>query len=166
MQISNHLAVSLGNILYQKIRIGIVFQRILCIFTSEKFGKQLCRSRDCLSCSNPFFLELLHKLEVFYEWMVLTRDASRQLNRAWCGLFSVELVSMFKFNLLYTIESPHEIQVPIASAELSVSNHFQPVCLLFGNEVGDETVLNSLQLGMVNLSFFEFLSCFFQFFWT
>jgi len=32
--------------------------------------------------------------------------------------------------------------------------------------VGDETVLNSLQFGMVNLSFFEFLSCFFQFFWT
>ena len=80
--------------------------------------------------------------------------------------FPVERKSCLCFAVSDSVKSPHEIQMPGCSSELSVCEHFVSCCLLFFNQCADFLIFYTCQLFFCNGSCFIFASCLFQSFRT
>ena len=162
VEVGYYLPVSLGDVVQEQVEVGVHRLRVLRVVAPVKFGEQLRRCGECLACGDTLLFELSDEPEVLDEGVVLSADASCQADRAWCRLLAVELIAVFEFYLLDAVESPHEVQMPVASPELTVGDHFQAVRLLFGNQVGNQAVFHGFQLPAVCLSFCKLFSCLLQ----
>ena len=94
--------------------------------------------------------ERLHELEVLDEGVVLARDGSHHHGGVGRGLLVVEPVTLATRAALDAAQVPHEVEVPVAAAELSVGHHLEAGGLLLGHQVADGDVLHGLELGGVN----------------
>ena len=162
VQVENHLAVGCGNVVLQLAAVGIDTQRVERVVAAEKLGQQLGRSRQRLLGHNAFLFELLHELVVFDERMGVAADATCQPDGAFRRLLAVELVAVGQLDVLYSLEAPHEIQVPIGAAELTVGDRFQAMGLLLGYQVGDQLVFDFSQLCGRDAAFLKVLASFLQ----
>lgn len=152
MQVAYHLAVGLGDVLLQLGQVGVHALGVERVVATEKLGQKLCRSWKGLPRHDTLLLELLYKLEVLHKRMILAADLSREAQRPLGRLLAMELVAALQLDVLHAAESPHEIQVPVAAAELAIGNDLQAVSLLLGNEVGNQTVFYGLQRAVVYLA--------------
>ena len=94
--------------------------------------------------------EGMHELEVLDEGVVLARDGPHHHRGVGRGLLAVEHVALAARAPLDAAQAPHEVEVPIAAAELSVGHHLEAGGLLLGHQVTDGDVLHALELGGVN----------------
>ena len=58
------------------------------------------------------------------------------------GLLAHEEIAVVELHVLNPSESPHEVEVPVGAAELSVGEQRQTGVLLLGDELGDAGVLD------------------------
>ena len=59
--------------------------------------------------------------------MIRAGKLAGQLDRTLGCLLAMKLVAMLQFDMLHAIESPHKVEMPIAAAELAISD----ICLLY-----------------------------------
>jgi len=84
---------------------------------------------------------------VLDEGMVLSGDLAHDDGGVGRGLLVVEEVALARGAALDALEPPHEVEVPVAAAELAVGDHVEAGGLLLGDEVADSLVLDGLELG-------------------
>ena len=65
------------------------------------------------------------------------------------GLLAHEEIAVVELHMLDPAESPHEIEVPVGAAELSVGEQRQAGGLLLGDKLGDAGVLDAGEPGVV-----------------
>ena len=71
------------------------------------------------------------------------------------GLFALEVVAVVQFHLVNALEAPHEVQVPVAAAELAVRDGVEAGALLLFNQQFDLCIFNFGQGSPVNLTGLE-----------
>ena len=74
----------------------------------------------------------------------------------------MELVALAARAALDALKAPHEVEVPIAAAELAIGHDLQARSFLLGDEVANGRIFNSLELGCVNDARIEIGACLFQ----
>ena len=115
----------------------------------DDLGVGLHGRRDGLAGNLPL-LKGLHKLEVLNKRVVLAGDLASHDGRVRSGLLVVEEVTLARSATLDAVQSPHEVKVPVAAAELAVGDDVEARCLLLGHEVADGLVLHGRKAGRVN----------------
>ena len=105
---------------------------------------------DGLARDLAVLLECLYELEVLDERVVLTGDFAGNDGGIGRGLLVVEHIAGAARAALDTVESPHEVEVPIAAAELTIGDYVQAGGLLFGYEVADGNVFDGLERGVID----------------
>ena len=113
-------AVSFGYVVNEVLGVGIELVGILRVVATEQFGKELCWGRNGLFCLDAFLLELLDKQEILDERMAFACNFACKLQRTFSGLLAMELVTVVKFDVLHSAETPHEVEMPVAATEFSV----------------------------------------------
>ena len=78
--------------------------------------------------------------------MVLAGDGAGHDSGVGRGLLAVELVALARHAVAHAVEPPHEVEVPVAAAELAVGDDVVAGGLLLGHEVADGDVLDGAQL--------------------
>ena len=106
--------------------------------------------------------ERLHELEMLDERVVLAGNRTRDHRGIGRGFFVVELVALAARATLDALKAPHEVEVPIAAAELAIGHDLQARSFLLGDEVANGRIFNSLELGCVNDARIEIGACLFQ----
>ena len=84
--------------------------------------------------------------------MVLTADFSRHAAGTVRGLLALKIIAVIQLDLLDAVEPPHEIEVPVAPAELAVRNHMVAECLLLPDQIRDTGIFHLAKLLAGNLS--------------
>ena len=111
-----------------------------------ELGEGLRRRGKRLLGDDALLLELLHELVVLHERVVLAGDGSGHDSGVGRGLLAVELVALARHAVAHAVEPPHEVEVPVAAAELAVGDDVVAGGLLLGHEVADGDVLDGAQL--------------------
>ncbi len=82
--------------------------------------------------------------------MVLAGDLARDDGGVCGGLLVVEHVARTRRATLDALQAPHEVEVPVAAAELAVGDDVEAGGLLFGYEVADGLILDDLEPGIID----------------
>ena len=131
--------------------IGIDFLEVVLIFGPEEFLQELGWGRNRLLDLGTVADVVPDKLEGLDERVVFTTDLAGQLGGIFPGFLVVEEVAMLEGDVLDTLETPEEVEVPVAAAELAIGHGLEPRGLLLMNQVNDQAVLNSSELGPADL---------------
>ena len=153
VKVGQHRAVRGGNVGDELLVGGIDRVQALLLAVAavqDDLGVGLGGCRDGLTGHLPLLLERLHELEVLHKRVVLARDLARDHGSVGGGLLVVELVTRARGASLDALKPPHEVQVPVAAAELAVGDDVQARGLLLGNQVADCLVLHGTQGGLVD----------------
>ena len=148
VEVGQHRAIGGGNVGDELLVGGVDRAQALLLAVAavqDDLGVGLGRRRDGLTGHLPLLFERLHKLEVFHKRVALARDLARDHGRVGGGLLVVELVTRARGATLDALEPPHEVQVPVAAAELAIGDDVQARRLLLGNQVADGLVLDGAQ---------------------
>ena len=78
----------------------------------------------------------------------------------------IKLYTAAVFGMSNAFESPHEIQMPVCSAEFSVGDCMVAGCFLFCNNVADAVIGDGIELGLCDLAVLELFFCVFEFLWS
>ena len=151
-KVADHGAISGTNVLNQLFVVGIDGRCCLGIVAAEQFGVELCGRRQGLSCHHTWAFKLLDELEVLDKGVVFAADFPGESARSACGFDFVELVTVFQLDAFHALETPGEIEVPIAASELSVGDHLEACGELVLDERGDALVFHLFELGGIDLS--------------
>ena len=71
------------------------------------------------------------------------------------GFLALEVVAVVQLHLVNALETPHEVQMPVAAAELAVRDGVEPGALLLLNQQLDLRIFNFGQGGPVDLAGLE-----------
>ena len=99
---------------------------------------------------------------MLYKRVVLTADFTTHFNGTVGSLLTVEEVTVIQFHFLNAVEAPHEVQMPVAAAELAIGDGVEASSLLLLNEAGDLFIFRSGQGGAVDLAGLELSAGVFQ----
>lgn len=132
--------------------IGIDFLEVVLIFRPEEFLQELGWGRNRLLDLGTVADVVPDKLEGLDERVVFTTDLAGQLGGIFPGFLVVEEVAMLEGDVLDTLETPEEVEVPVAAAELAIGHGLEPRGLLLMNQVNDQAVLNSGEVGPADLA--------------
>ena len=69
--------------------------------------------------------------------MVLTADLTTHFNGTMGSLLTVEEITVIQFHFINTVEPPHKIQMPVATAKLAIGNGVITSTLLLLDQAGD-----------------------------
>ena len=94
--------------------------------------------------------------------MVLTADLTTHFNGTMGSLLTVEEITVIQFHFINTVEPPHKIQMPVATAKLAIGNGVITSTLLLLDQAGDFLIFHSGQRGTVDLAGLELGTCLFQ----
>ena len=84
--------------------------------------------------------------------MVLTADLTTHFNGTMGSLLTVEEITVIQFHFINTVEPPHKIQMPVATAKLAIGNGVITSTLLLLDQAGDLLIFHSGQRGTVDLA--------------
>ena len=90
-------AVSFGYVVNEVLGVGIELVGILRVVATEQFGQEILDERMAFAC-----------------------NFACKLQRTFSGLLAMELVTVVKFDVLHSAETPHEVEMPVAATEFSV----------------------------------------------
>ena len=99
---------------------------------------------------------------MLYKRVVLTADLTTHFNGTVGSLLTVEEVAVIQFHFLNAVEAPHEVQMPVAAAELAIGDGVITSTLLLLDEAGDFLIFHRGQRSMVDLASLELGTCLFQ----
>ena len=116
----------------------------------DDLGVGLDGGGDGLTRDLAVLLEGLHELEVLDERVVLAGDLARDDGGVSGGLLVVEHIAGAARAALDTVQAPHEVEVPIAAAELAIGDDVETGGLLLGDEVADGLVFDRREGGVVD----------------
>ena len=136
--------------------------RVFTVVLAVQFGQQLRRGRHSLAGDAILILKLLNKFVVLYKRVVLTADLTTHFNGTVGSLLTVEEVAVIQFHFLNAVEAPHEVQMPVAAAELAIGDGVITSTLLLLDEAGDFLIFHRGQRSMVDLASLELGTCLFQ----
>ena len=162
VQLLDNGAVGGGNILQQLLMVGINGIGIFAVLLAVQFCQQLSWSRHGLAGDAVLILKLFNELVVLHKGMILAADLAAHLDRAVGSFLSMEEVTVIQFHFLNAVEPPHEIQMPVAAAELTIGDGVVTGALLLLDQAGDLFIFHSGQGGTVNFAGLELCACFFQ----
>ena len=74
----------------------------------------------------------------------------------------MKFVAVVKLYVFHTVESPQEVEMPVAAAELAVGDGVQSVGFLLFYQVGDKPVFNRAQLFVRDFSIGKLCPCRFK----
>ena len=94
-----------------------------------------------------FVLQLLYKFKIFDKRVMPAAYFSGYGDGAGGCLLPVEEIPVIQFDFFDSIESPHKIQMPVASAEFPVGDDVVSGCLLFFHQLPDGLILRLAKLG-------------------
>ena len=69
-----------------------------------------------------------------------------KLQRTFSGLLAMKLIAMIKLDVFHAAESPHKVEVPVATAKLSVRDVMKAMGLLLLYNVLYKAVFNCSEL--------------------
>ena len=130
IEIEVHSVIGRRKVAEQFFLVGIKLTGNSRIVLTEELCEGLRRSGQGLLCNRVLVLKLLHEEKVLYDRMVLAADFSRHTAGTVRGLLALKIITVIQLDLLDAVEPPHEIEVPVAPAELAVRNHMVAECLL------------------------------------
>ena len=99
---------------------------------------------------------------MLYKRVVLYRDLSYHVGIVDHSCLCIESrISFYCLSVLNALKSPHKIQMPGGSAELTVCDHMISQLFDLSYQITDTVIFHSCQLFFCDLSFFKIFSCLF-----
>ena len=130
--------------------VGIDGIGVFAIVLTVQLCQQLCRCRHRLAGDAILILELLDEFEMLHKRVIFAADLAADTEGTVGGLFAMEVIAMIQLYLVDAMEAPHEIQMPVAAAELAVCDGVEAGALLLFDQPGDLFVFHSGQCGAVD----------------
>ncbi len=120
---------------------------------ANQLRQQLCGRRDGLACDHVLPCDLAQIAIMTEERMPLEADFPGHPRGIRPGLHAVEQVSAVHLDMVYPLESPEKVQMPVASAELSVGDRAQSRRALLLDQPGNRFVFDPFELRVVDPAF-------------
>ena len=146
VQVADDSAVGGGDILQKLFVVRVDGVSVFAVILAVELGQQLGRGGHRLAGDAVFILKLLDELVMLNKGVILAADLTTDADRTVGRFLTLEVVAVVQFDFVDASKAPHEVQVPVAAAELAIRDGVVAGALLLFDQQGDLLVFNGGQL--------------------
>lgn len=119
------VGIGLDQILPEGFPGGIDSIQAVAVGAAEHLIVELGRSRNGLTGDGTVAYQIPQELEVLQEGVTIEPDGGNDASGVGTGFLIVEEVAMLADDVFHTLKAPHEVQMPVAAAELTIGDAAQ-----------------------------------------